>query len=159
LKVECFWGRAYLASVNFGRDTIILRDGSIELYPTWWQSKVNAHTESPYNTWIREEGHLDKVWKLAETAAKIMGIDQVRIDIFITKGDPDAIAINENSISSGMGYRSHFEFMPKIWAQGHVEKWFKKYEGPGKDLPVYQLSYPDKTCPNQGLISSEPPYA
>mmetsp|Transcript_18463 Transcript_18463/g.29392 ORF Transcript_18463/g.29392 Transcript_18463/m.29392 type:complete len:89 (-) Transcript_18463:156-422(-) len=88
-----------------------------------------------------------------------MGIDQVRIDIFITKGDPDAIAINENSISSGMGYRSHFEFMPKIWAQGHVEKWFKKYEGPGKDLPVYQLSYPDKTCPNQGLISSEPPYA
>mmetsp|Transcript_1502 Transcript_1502/g.2062 ORF Transcript_1502/g.2062 Transcript_1502/m.2062 type:complete len:480 (-) Transcript_1502:137-1576(-) len=158
LKVETFWGRAYLASANFGRDTIILRDGSIEVYPTWWQNKVNAHTESPYNTWIREEGHLERVWKLAETAAKIMGIDQVRIDIFIKKGDPDAITINENSISSGMGYRSHFEFMPKIWAEGHVEKWYKEYKGPAKDTPVYELSYPDKKCPNYNQIDIGPPY-
>eukprot|EP00467_Chlorarachnion_reptans_P008516 CAMPEP_0114507058 /NCGR_PEP_ID=MMETSP0109-20121206/11797_1 /TAXON_ID=29199 /ORGANISM="Chlorarachnion reptans, Strain CCCM449" /LENGTH=455 /DNA_ID=CAMNT_0001685765 /DNA_START=237 /DNA_END=1604 /DNA_ORIENTATION=+ len=158
LKVETFWGRAYLASCNFGRDTIILRDGSIEVFPTWWQNKVNAHTESPYNTWIRDEGHLEKVWKLAETAAKIMGIDQVRIDIFIKKGDPNAIAINENSISSGMGYRAHFEFMPKIWAAGHANKWYKEYKGASKDLPVYFQNYPAKSCPNQHLIDTEPPY-
>mmetsp|Transcript_24230 Transcript_24230/g.42891 ORF Transcript_24230/g.42891 Transcript_24230/m.42891 type:complete len:481 (+) Transcript_24230:220-1662(+) len=158
LKVETFWGRAYLASVNFGRDTIILRDGSIEVFPSWWQNKVNAHTESPYNTWIREEGHLEKVWELAETAAKIMGIDQVRIDIFIKKGDPNAIAINENSISSGMGYRAHFEFMPKIWAEGHSEHWYKDYKGPAVDKPVYELSYPDRQCPNLHLIHKEPPY-
>eukprot|EP00469_Lotharella_globosa_P002674 CAMPEP_0167801696 /NCGR_PEP_ID=MMETSP0111_2-20121227/18622_1 /TAXON_ID=91324 /ORGANISM="Lotharella globosa, Strain CCCM811" /LENGTH=474 /DNA_ID=CAMNT_0007697479 /DNA_START=1 /DNA_END=1425 /DNA_ORIENTATION=- len=158
LKVETFWGRAYLASCNFGRDTIILRDGSIEVFPTWWQNKVNAHSESTYNTWIRTEGHLEKVWHLAETAAKIMGIDQVRIDIFIKKGDPDAIAINENSISSGMGYRAHFEFMPKIWAQGHVEKWYKTYEGKSKDLPVYKQNFPEKSCPNAHLITTPPPY-
>jgi len=158
LKVETFWGRAYLASANFGRDTIILRDGSIEVFPSEWENRVNAHVESPYNTWIREEGHLQRVWDLAETAAKIMGIDQVRIDIFIKRGDPDAIAINENSISSGMGYRAHFEFMPKIWAQGHVEKWYKTYQGEAKSLPVYDMNYPKKQCPNQHLITKPPPY-
>ena len=155
MKVECFWGRAYLANVNFGRDTIILRDGSIEYYD-YFGSKTNSHTESIYNTWIREEGHLERVWELAETAAKIMGIDQVRIDIFIKKGDPDAIRINENSISSGMGYRSHFHFMPRIWAMGHANKWYKTFQ---TKLPVYRMSLPEGNCPNQGLLKGKaPPY-
>ena len=157
LKIETFWGRAYLASVNFGRDTIILRDGSIEYYNSWWGNKFNVATESPYNTWIREEGHLERAWELAETAAKILGIEYVRIDVFIKKGDPDAIRINENSISSGMGYRNHFKYLPKIWASGHVNKWYSIYQ---TDLPVYQMSLPDGNHPNKKLLEGKtPPYA
>ena len=116
---------------------------------------VNAHTESSYNRWIVDEGHLDRVWMLAESASKIMGIDQVRIDIFIQRGHPERVSINENSISSGMGYRSHFEFMPRVWAAGHVHKWYSEWKS---QIPVYELSYPDKTCPNQKLIPKPPPY-
>ena len=57
--------------------------------------------EVPDVSWIASEGHLPRVWLLAETAAAAMGADQVRIDIFIRKGDPSALVIRD--ISSQWG--------------------------------------------------------
>ena len=45
----------------------------------------------------------------------LMGIECVRIDIFITHGKPNGCVINEDSISSGMNYGPHFEFLTKAW--------------------------------------------
>ena len=40
------------------------------------------------------------VWPLAERAARLMAIDEVRIDIFLVQGRPDDCQINEISVSS-----------------------------------------------------------
>eukprot|EP00472_Partenskyella_glossopodia_P004299 CAMPEP_0197539244 /NCGR_PEP_ID=MMETSP1318-20131121/62114_1 /TAXON_ID=552666 /ORGANISM="Partenskyella glossopodia, Strain RCC365" /LENGTH=273 /DNA_ID=CAMNT_0043097909 /DNA_START=396 /DNA_END=1214 /DNA_ORIENTATION=- len=125
LKVEVLFGRAYLAVANEPyKGTILTRDGVIETYPGIVSQITNSATFNPPETsWVTDEGHLEHVWALAERAAKIMAVDEVRIDIFIRRGDPHGLAINENSLSSGMGYRMHFAFLAKIWASGHVNKW------------------------------------
>lgn len=152
IKVEVFWGRAYLAGLpGFGRDSMVLRDGSIEIYRGWWSNMVNAHIESPYLKWVREEGHLPRVWALAEAAAHVMGIDQVRIDIFVFKGHPDALVINENSLSSGVGYRAHFEYMTKLWVDGHRNRKYKLFN---TTVKPYELSHVDGTAPNAARTPS-----
>jgi len=105
LKVEVLYGYAYLAISNEPyKGTIITRDGNIEVYPGIRRGITNAAIQNPEETkWVEEEGHLPKVWAMAERAAKIIGADEIRIDIFIRRGDPDGVNINENSLSSGMG--------------------------------------------------------
>ncbi len=142
LKVEVFFGRAYLAIANEPyQGTIVLRDGTIEAYPTALSRIINSATVNPPITrWVQEEGHLPRVWALAERAARIMGADEVRIDIFIRRGDPEGLVINENSLSSGMGYRMHFGFMAKLWAEGHVNKWYLPPSSATASIPVYELT-------------------
>ena len=36
-----------------------------------------------------------------------------------------------------MGYRMHFGFLAKVWAQGHVEHWYKTHK---TNLPAYLLT-------------------
>ena len=69
--------------------------------------------------WIVQEGHLPYVWTLAETAAAAMGADQIRIDIFVRRGDPSAVAVNEISLHSGAPMHFHAEFAAKLWAEFH----------------------------------------
>ena len=114
LKVEVFYGRAYLATSS--PDTgpwlekhypeckvIALRDGTIETYCNKDERGMKYHSVTKGLDWIRTEGHLERLWKLAEDAAKIMSIDYIRMDIFVRKGDPDGLVINEDSLSSGIG--------------------------------------------------------
>jgi len=145
LKVEVLYGRAYLAVANEPyKGTILTRDGVIEAYPTLRSQITNAAVLNPEITrWVQDEGHLPKVWAMAERAAKIIAVDEVRIDIFIRRGDPDGLAINENSLSSGMGYRMHFAFLARVWAKGHLEKWYKTFDN---QIPVYQQT--ESTVPN-----------
>jgi len=142
LKVEVLYGRAYLAVANEPyKGTILTRDGNIEVYPSLRRQITNAAVLNPEETkWVQEEGHLPKVWSLAERAAKIMGVDEVRIDIFIRRGDPSGLAINENSLSSGMGYRMHFSFLAQIWAEGHLKQWYSVYDN---NIPVYAQTKDD----------------
>ena len=58
-----------------------------------------AHSFSWFR-FIEKEGHLHRcVWPLAERAALAMGIDEVRIDVFVVQGHPDDCQLNEISIS------------------------------------------------------------
>eukprot|EP00466_Bigelowiella_natans_P001776 jgi/Bigna1/89799/estExt_fgenesh1_pg.C_550137 len=141
-RVEVLYGRAYLAVANEPyKGTILTRDGNIEVYPSIRRQITNAAILNPDETkWVQEEGHLPKVWSLAERAAKIMGVDEVRIDIFIRRGDPSGLAINENSLSSGMGYRMHFSFLAQVWAEGHLKQWYSVYDN---KIPVYAQTKDD----------------
>mmetsp|Transcript_34013 Transcript_34013/g.66227 ORF Transcript_34013/g.66227 Transcript_34013/m.66227 type:complete len:470 (-) Transcript_34013:141-1550(-) len=155
LKVEVLYGRAYLAVANEPyKGTIVTRDGVIETYPSLKRQITNDAVLNPEETkWVQEEGHLPKVWALAERAAKIMAVDEVRIDIFIRRGDPVGLAINENSLSSGMGYRMHFNFMSKVWAQGHLERWYKTYSS---EIPVYMHTEVDSPNFDGGPVAGNP---
>ncbi|GAB5354441.1 hypothetical protein AAMO2058_000119100 [Amorphochlora amoebiformis] len=157
IKIEVLWGRAYLAFVSTGScggDTIILRDGSVTRYTdSLVQNVLHQGVPDPCYQWIVDEGHLPRVWFMAEAAAKLMGIDAIRIDVFVLKGDPSASVINEDSLSSGAEYRWHFQSMAEIWAMGHQEKkytlvnpgvdsfeWFR-----GKDYYTTQIAKCNRT--------------
>eukprot|EP00468_Gymnochlora_sp_CCMP2014_P015275 CAMPEP_0167770420 /NCGR_PEP_ID=MMETSP0110_2-20121227/17920_1 /TAXON_ID=629695 /ORGANISM="Gymnochlora sp., Strain CCMP2014" /LENGTH=339 /DNA_ID=CAMNT_0007659617 /DNA_START=350 /DNA_END=1366 /DNA_ORIENTATION=- len=124
LKVEVIWGRAYLANIC-DYEAYALRDGTIERWDTSIFSKV-AHVpltsdEDNKNVlWLKKEGHLEKVYKLAEQVCKAMHADQVRVDIFVRPGDNSAVMVNEISISPGALYKWHAQFMATAWRTGHT---------------------------------------
>lgn len=127
LRVEVLWGHAYLANTDSidGVNTIVLRDGTVETYPSLWNTIRNVPRKSGMAamSWVTSQGHLERcVWSLAEKTARLMGIDSVRIDIFIAKGSPDGCVLNEISISSGKDYHMHSGFMAMLWARPHVNK-------------------------------------
>lgn len=124
IKVEVFWGRAYAGVITdiktFGHGASVAsrgiaalghdERGVIEAFPDSFQHFVLSMDYLPkegpgsWFNWIITEDHLRKcAWPLAERTARIMGIDAVRIDIFMIKGDPTGCVINENSLSDGMG--------------------------------------------------------
>eukprot|EP00472_Partenskyella_glossopodia_P003627 CAMPEP_0197518700 /NCGR_PEP_ID=MMETSP1318-20131121/3934_1 /TAXON_ID=552666 /ORGANISM="Partenskyella glossopodia, Strain RCC365" /LENGTH=218 /DNA_ID=CAMNT_0043069245 /DNA_START=331 /DNA_END=984 /DNA_ORIENTATION=+ len=137
IKVEVLWGRAYLAFVSTGEcggDSIILRDNTVWRYTDSLMQNI-LHMGEPDScyAWIAQEGHLPRVWFMAESAAKLMGTDAMRVDVFVQKGKPHSSVINENSLSSGAEYRWHFEYMAKIWAMGHQDKSYNVVD-PGVDV-------------------------
>ena len=69
LKVYVIWGRAYMASSS---EILLLRDGSLEAY-TGWRVVRHGHTPSPWLHWVVAEGHLELAWRLAESAALVLG--------------------------------------------------------------------------------------
>eukprot|EP00038_Savillea_parva_P009647 m.184917 g.184917 ORF g.184917 m.184917 type:complete len:458 (+) comp16267_c0_seq1:288-1661(+) len=161
IKVEVFWGRAYAGVITdiktFGHGASVATrgieslghhpGGMIEGFPDGFKHFVLATDYLPktgpgsWFNWIIEEDHLRKcAWPLAEKSARIMGIDAVRIDIFLVQGDPTACVINENSLSDGMGYGHHMEFMSKLWAEPHVTKSYKLYNN---DKPIYRQTEKD----------------
>ena len=70
--------------------------------------------------WIITEGHLEQACHIAESAAKAAGIDAMRIDVFLKKGNPAAAQINENSLSSAADYQWHSPYLAKAWQEGHL---------------------------------------
>mmetsp|Transcript_9589 Transcript_9589/g.23598 ORF Transcript_9589/g.23598 Transcript_9589/m.23598 type:complete len:451 (-) Transcript_9589:314-1666(-) len=125
LKIEVLWGRAYLANIC-DYEAYALRDGTVERWDTSLFSKI-AHapvTSKEANKqveWLQSEGHLEKAFELAEKVCQAMMADQVRVDIFVRPGDPNAVLVNEISISPGALYKWHAQFMAAAWRGGHVE--------------------------------------
>ncbi|CAE8619987.1 unnamed protein product [Polarella glacialis] len=137
-KVLVIWGRAYLA-YHMEAEGIVLRDGTFEQggrTTPWGLAVPRQVADLPEIAWVQNEGHLPRIWALAESAALAMGIDQVRIDIFIRKGEPEAVTINEISLSSGMPNHMHSDFLGNLWMDPHVNSWYKKFPA---DVPVHLL--------------------
>lgn len=154
IKVVVLWGRAYLAQLvldNQPQDLVFLRsgqDGFDDHNPVGATGLLYLHWLLP-NSWARpwrtsswrwlvDENHLACVWRLGERAARIMGIEEVRLDIFVSQGDPDGCMLNENSISSGSVLWAHKRYLAKLWAAGHVDKQYKVW-GDSKAKPVYMM--------------------
>jgi hypothetical protein len=82
MKVEVFYGRAYLATgspdtgpwleKNYPDCKVVaLRDGTIENYCTPQERGYKYHSVVDGMDWIASEGHLERLWKMAEDAAKM----------------------------------------------------------------------------------------
>jgi len=158
-KVEVLWGRAILGvskDLTGWRTALATRssgsDGSaaIEVYPTGWDELLFRGQLLPAGDWwhwILDEGHLDCVWDLAERAALVMGIDEVRIDIFISRDAPHGCLINEDSLTSGMWYGPHFRNLAKLWAEPHLRQWYDVYSN---SISVYNQTTAD--IPSRVLV-------
>jgi len=135
IKTEVIWGRAYLLMVD-GLSSAVTRDGEIQYYEpgSWMGDWLNQASHSKELEWIVKEGHHTRCIELAERFARIVGIDEIRVDIFIKKGNAMMAMVNEDSISSGGQYRSHFPHMAEVWAMGHREKLYQVKE---TNLPAY----------------------
>ena len=158
LKVEVLWGRAYLGLLlPEGLDNIEpivtrLPNGSFvaELfggdvpYLSLVSSRGGPLPAGFWYGWIFDEGHLQCAWDLAERAAALMGIDEVRIDLFITRGKPTGCMINEDSVSSGHPYGPHGEYLAQIWLQPHLRQLYESYETP---LRIYEQTAWNKPLP------------
>ncbi len=51
-------------------------------------------------------GYMNCIWDLAERVAQATHADSMRIDIFLSEGNPNGCTVNENSLSSGMVHPS-----------------------------------------------------
>lgn len=138
-RVEVLWGRAYLAQLD--GCVLFFRDGVIEDFSTPLAFLKIPVMGSQKLQWIHDEGYMDCVWDLAERAAAATGTESLRIDLFLKQGDPKGCTINENSLSSGMLYWGHDDYLAETWASGHISKKHKMLD---TDKPVYELT-PDDT--------------
>ena len=50
-----------------------------------------------------------------------------RVDIFVSKGDPDGCMVNENSLSSGSDTWPHRMYVARLWAEGHERGLYKTF--------------------------------
>ena len=151
LKVYTVWGRALMASHH---EFLYFRDGTVDAYippsSTWHASRPARH-----NLWIRDEGHLDRLWPVAEGVAALMGIDQLRLDFFIHRGS-SRFVINENSLSSARSpvQPYAYRYMSHLWAEGHKLKWYKgTFATPKRtyELSVHEPPYPNKARVDRDL--------
>ena len=82
VKVEVLWGHAYIGLFADYHDVIATRDGEMEFScrdkacSQWWS---HGNVPDKRLAWVVENGHMDKVWELAEKTARAIGIDEVRV--------------------------------------------------------------------------------
>jgi len=156
LRVEVLFGRAYLGLLSLsseGTRSVFIRgdtDGDAECHKTvgggsllylhrWFPSCDEAR-------WILEEDHMPCVWALAERAARLMAIDQVRIDVFVSRGLPRDCVLNEISISSAVTAPAHKPFVAKLWAEAFMNRWYKSY-GDAISVSVYRQTANNMEAP------------
>ena len=122
---QVLWGRAYLCELVLGErpgptQLFYLRgpddDEAVAMDPHGVESETASGTN---REWVRKEGHMACVWRLAERVARAAAVDQMRVDIFVAKGDPNGCMVNENSLSSGSDTWPHRMYLARLWAEGH----------------------------------------
>mmetsp|Transcript_48374 Transcript_48374/g.80227 ORF Transcript_48374/g.80227 Transcript_48374/m.80227 type:complete len:558 (+) Transcript_48374:75-1748(+) len=144
LKVEVLWGRAYLARVIVDDTDALLyrrKDGRIEVelthsYLDSILARMHLVPMGHWWNWLSENpAHVRCAWDLAERTARLIGADQIRIDIFISKRHPRDCMINENSLSSGEMYIRHGPKMVQLWREPYRHNWVRQM--PSDSPPVH----------------------
>mmetsp|Transcript_13014 Transcript_13014/g.28128 ORF Transcript_13014/g.28128 Transcript_13014/m.28128 type:complete len:425 (+) Transcript_13014:75-1349(+) len=121
VRVEVVWGYAYLAVLDGTQ--VILRNNIVQDF-----SSVHTFFRSPVpvlDHWTIVEGHAECMWRVAEEAARLAGVDSIRMDIFLNRAQPSECIINENSLSSGIVYWGHEPYLTQAWAEPHRTREYK----------------------------------
>eukprot|EP00657_Telonema_sp_P-1_P001797 TRINITY_DN14498_c0_g1_i1.p1 TRINITY_DN14498_c0_g1~~TRINITY_DN14498_c0_g1_i1.p1 ORF type:complete len:358 (+),score=106.55 TRINITY_DN14498_c0_g1_i1:129-1202(+) len=129
LKVEVIFGRAFVIQVAAGsgeegerceHGALITRDEPpvMKMYDGAYKQEVQQ--KPGCYEWILTGGYLEQVYAIAESAAKAAGIDALRIDVFLNRGQPGSVQINENSLSSAADYQWATPLLAKAWQEGHI---------------------------------------
>jgi len=124
-KVEVVWGRAYLALFPDYHDIIALRGGKFEYTdrraeaPEQW---TNGNVPDNRLKWMVDGGHMEAVWALAEDVARAIGIDEIRVDVFVDPERPESPMVNEISLSSGHNYMFHAANLARAWIGPHIAR-------------------------------------
>lgn len=121
VRVEVLWGRAYLALLD--GVVVLMRNGAAQDF-----GSLTAFSGEPpvlKNHWFYSEGHDACVWDVSERAADAAGVDSIRIDIFLDRSSPQRCVLNENSLSSGMAYWGHEQYMARLWAEPHAKQLYR----------------------------------
>jgi len=150
-KVLVIWGRAYVGYF-IENEGLVCRDGTWEQGDRarpWSTSAPVPISQVPEVAWV--EDRLDRVWMLAEAVALAAGNDQMRVDIFVSRLDPQAIAVNEISLSSGQSMYMHTEFVTKLWAEPYLTGTFRPFSA---DVPVHKLDVKTGKVPNYQAFRS-----
>jgi len=119
-KVEVLWGRAYLAFLHDYK-VFALRNGQLEKYQGISGNVQHIPVFPQELAWVADEQHdyLTPVFELAELVARRVGIEQIRVDIFIRPGQPKSPVVNEISLASGVLYRFHAPYLARLWVEGY----------------------------------------
>jgi len=141
VMVDVIFGRAYSALRVIGMHVFLRgKDDAVEIHNAWgWRSVLYSHriVKSTFNDmWVVEENHMSCVWDLAERVAKIMGADQVRVDIALTKGRPMDCLVWELTLTSNLGAPAHMRYVAKSWVLGHTNRLYSVF-GNETSKPVY----------------------
>ena len=165
VKVEVFYGRAYLAVENSFKK-IFIRDDPQLTVAAGNRTTDGSSSESPPRPyclytdragdgnegvlsedwyaggglWAQTEQSLSCAWSLAERTARAMGADIVRIDIFLLPSG-SSCELNEVSLSSAMAYAAHEEYMARLWTDPELRHAadVNVLTGTAASKPVYLL--------------------
>jgi len=121
VRVEVLWGRAYLALLD--GVVMLLRNDHHQDFGDMRSMRSTPKLQSGH--WFFTEGHDRCVWATVETAAFAAGADSMRVDVFLNRARPAECIMNENSLSSGLVYWGHEDFMARLWAEPHVRSLYR----------------------------------
>jgi hypothetical protein len=120
---------------------IVTRNGTdgtarLELFPTILDTILHNPVPQETDTWLKfisDERHLNCAFKLAERVARTVAADQLRVDVFIAKGKPDACSMNEISLTSGSLYVGHMPALAKLWSEPFLDHKYHEFDS-GKTI-------------------------
>jgi len=143
LKVEVFYGRAYLAIENRFWTLFVRGGGGGEAAAPACLSQHGHLSSGRYTAgglWWLIKDSLECAWALAEQTARAMGADGVRIDIFLVP-DSSGCVLNELSLSSAMRYDKHEPFIASLWTLPEARRYAQRnaMSEPAASTPVYLL--------------------
>lgn len=120
MKVEVIWGKAYMGFFANPMGPVVDRrckiyHGIQDMTDTGWIEREAVYGELE---WFCMEGHLPAVFELAERVALAAKVDQMRVDVFMSRDDPQHPVVNENSLFSMQGHHEHTQYMGKVWMDG-----------------------------------------
>jgi len=151
-KIMVVWGRAYIGYTNVHSENThywLFRDNTTREYTPELDSSHAAKIGEANSHWLFTEGHMEKIWRIAEGVTMAGGIDFLRIDFFLVRAT-GAVRLNENSLSSACNpvFRTECKFLSWAWAEPLVTREFQTFTTP---LRTYELSVFDKVNPAPNL--------
>jgi len=155
-KVEVLWGRAYLAFLHDYK-VFAFRNCRFEKYESDFRGTIlhNSVLDAKKFKWLcKDEDYLTPVFTLAELVARKIGIEQLRVDIFIEPGHPTRPVVNEISIASGVLYRYHAPFMAQIWVDGHKRRGSKLFPSAKNSNPHFLITFFAVMCFAIGVVKA-----
>merc|ERR1711988_1456087 len=115
VRAEVLWGRTYLIHLD---STTIYTPDATEDYNSMMGALFKQPPEGSERVqWVREQGYLVCVADTAERLARAAAIEYVRVDVFLSRGNPSGCVVNEISLSSGYPYYGHDNYMAEVWAE------------------------------------------
>tara|TARA_B110000046_G_scaffold180110_2_gene210307 strand:+ start:181 stop:1068 length:888 start_codon:yes stop_codon:yes gene_type:complete len=108
----------------------------LELFPSMLDTILHESAPQGTETWLRfisDERHLKCAFRLAERVARTVSAEQLRVDVFIVKGQPDACLVNEISLTSGSLYAGHMPSLAKLWSEPFLHRTYRVFDS-GKEM-------------------------
>ena len=143
IAIEVLWGRPYIGHINmFPLGDVFIHPSPESVSPMGIDRTAtivsNKVLPEKYQFLLRDPAYMACVFRRAQLVACLIGADEVRVDVFVTKASPDGCVVNEISLNDGLYYGQHFPHLAALWAAPYESGSYRVRDN--GSVPVYEQS-------------------